>query len=204
MPIEIFDVPQRSPEWLDIRKGIPTSSMFGAVMAGLKTGKDSKTRDNYMRKLAGEILSDIPMESHSNDEMERGVAQEPELRARYSFMHDAEIAEVGFIRSGNKGCSPDGLIGKDGMLEIKSAAPHVMIEILLDGGVPARHLPQVQGNLWVAERAWIDVVIGSAPKMPLFVERVYRNENYIKTIAGAVSDFNAELREMVKKIEALA
>lgn len=204
MAIEVFDFPQRSDEWYRVRMGIPTASMFATVMAGSKTGKESVGRASYMRKLAGEILSDIPMESYTNEAMERGTAQEPELRARYAFMHDAEIAQIGFIRNGGKGCSPDGLIGKDGMLEIKSAAPHVMVEILLEGGLPAKHLPQVQGNLWVAEREWIDVVIGSAPKMPLFVERVYRNEAYIKTIAGAVADFNAELREMVKQIEAMS
>lgn len=204
MPIEIIDCPQKSEEWYRARMGIPTASMFGTVMAGTKTGKDSKTRDTYMRKLAGEKLSGIPMESYSNEDMERGVEQEPEIRARYAFMHDADITEVGFIRHGTKGCSPDGLIGDVGMLEIKSAAPHVMIEILLAGEIPAKHIPQVQGNLWVAEREWIDVVIGSSPKLPLFVRKIFRNEPYIKTIAGAVADFNGELREMVKRIEAMS
>jgi hypothetical protein len=200
MPIEIFDCPQKSPEWYRVRMGLPTASMFGTVMAK----GAGKTRDSYMRKLAGEILSDIPMESYSNEDMERGIAQEPELRARYAFMHDEEITEVGFIKNGNKGCSPDGLIGADGMVQFKSAAPHVMIEILLDGGVPAKHLPQCQGELWIAEREWTDLVIGSAPKMPLFVQRIYRDERYIQKITGEVADFNIELREMVEKIRRLS
>jgi hypothetical protein len=200
MPIEIFDCPQKSPEWYRVRMGLPTASMFGTVMAK----GAGKTRDSYMRKLAGEILSDVPMESYSNDDMERGIAQEPELRARYAFMHDEEITEVGFIKNGNKGCSPDGLIGADGMVQFKSAAPHVMIEILLDGGVPAKHLPQCQGELWIAEREWTDLVIGSAPKMPLFVQRIYRDERYIQKITGEVADFNIELREMVEKIRRLS
>jgi hypothetical protein len=200
MPIEIFDCPQKSPEWYRVRMGLPTASMFGTVMAK----GAGKTRDSYMRKLAGEILSDIPMESYSNEDMERGIAQEPELRARYAFMHDEEITEVGFIKNGNKGCSPDGLIGADGMVQFKSAAPHVMIEILLDGGVPAKHLPQCQGELWIAEREWTDLVIGSAPKMPLFVQRIYRDERYIQKITGEVADFNIELREMVEKIRRMS
>jgi hypothetical protein len=200
MPIEIFDCPQKSPEWYRVRMGLPTASMFGTVMAK----GAGKTRDSYMRKLAGEILSDVPMESYSNDDMERGIAQEPELRARYAFMHDEEITEVGFIKNGNKGCSPDGLIGADGMVQFKSAAPHVMIEILLDGGVPAKHLPQCQGELWIAEREWTDLVIGSAPKMPLFVQRIHRDERYIQKITGEVADFNIELREMVEKIRRMS
>lgn len=200
MPIEIFDFPQKSPEWYRVRMGIPTASMFGTVMAK----GAGKTRDSYMRKLAGEILSDVPMESYTNEDMERGIAQEPELRARYAFLHDAEITEVGFIKNGNKGCSPDGLVGDDGMVQFKSAAPHVMVEVLLDGGVPAKHLPQCQGELWIAEREWTDLVIGSAPKMPLFVQRIYRDERYIQRITGEVADFNIELREMVEKIRKMS
>lgn len=201
--IEIFDFPQKSPEWYEVRKGLVTASMFGTVMAKGKGGGDSKTRDSYMRKLAGETLSGIPMETYSNDDMERGVEQEPELRARYSFMHDADIIPVGFIKSGNKGCSPDGLINDDGMVEFKSSAPHVMIEILLANEVPAKHLPQCHGGLWIAERQWVDLVIGSSPKMPLFVRRIHRDENYIRQIAGAVADFNGELHQMVDKIRAM-
>jgi hypothetical protein len=109
-----------------------------------------------MRKLAGEILTGIPMESYSNDDMDRGREQEPEILARYAFEHDIDVAKCGFIRNGKKGCSPDGLIGDDGMVQIKSAAPHVMIEILeawiAKRTIPTKHLPQCQGELWVAER----------------------------------------------------
>lgn len=204
MPIEIIDCEQKSEEWYRARMGIPTASMFSTVLAGWKTGKESRTRDSYMRKLAGEILSDTPMESYSNDDMERGVAQEPELRARYAFLHDADIAEVGFIKNHGTGCSPDGLVGADGMLQIKSAAPHVMIEILLDGGVPAKHIPQLQGEMWVAERKWTDLVIGSAPKMPLFVQRVERDDRYIQMLSQGVAEFNTELKDMVAKIRRMA
>lgn len=204
MPIEIIDCEQKSEEWYRARMGIPTASMFGTVLAGWKTGQESKTRDSYMRKLAGEILSEVPMESYSNDDMERGVAQEPEIRARYAFHYDADIAEVGFIKNHGTGCSPDGLIGTDGMLQIKSAAPHVMIEILLAGAVPAKHIPQLQGEMWVAERQWTDLVIGSAPKMPLFVQRVERSDAYIQMLTQGVAEFNAQLQTMVAKIRRMA
>jgi len=198
--IEIIDCPQKSPEWYLARMGIPTASMFGTVMAQ----GEGKTRNAYMRKLAGELITGIPMESYSNDDMERGIEQEPEIRSRYAFMHDADIIPVGFIKNAGKGCSPDGLIGDDGVVEFKSAAPHVMIEILMDGGVPKKHLPQCYGNLWVTERKWIDLVIGSSPKLPLFVQKIHRDETYIRKITGAVADFNIELRQMVAKIRSMS
>lgn len=203
MSIEVFNFPQRSPEWYEIRRGIPTASMFGTVMASGTGGGESKTRSSYMRKLAGEIITGIPMESYTNEDMERGIAEEPEILNRYSFQEEVDVTAVGFIRNGGKGCSPDGLIGKDGMVQIKSAAAHVMIEILLSGAPPKKHLPQCMGELWVADRKWTDLVIGSSPKLPLFVHRYHRDEKEIRRIAGAVADFNGELREMVKRLEAM-
>lgn len=200
MSIEIIDCEQRSEEWFKARMGMPTASMFGALMVGV----EGKVRASYMRKLAGEILTGIQMESYTNDDMDRGREQEPEILARYAFEHDVEVTPCGFIKNGKKGCSPDGLIGADGMVQIKSAAPHVMIEILMAGTVPKKHLPQCQGELWVAERKWTDLVIGSSPRLPLFVARLERDKQYINDIEVAVHWFNRELAEMVKRIEALS
>jgi hypothetical protein len=201
MPIEIVDCEQRTEEWYRARMGLPTASMFGVIMVQNDTRKG---RSSYMRKLAGEILTGIPMESYTNDDMDRGREQEPEILARYAFEHDVEITRCGFIKNGKKGCSPDGLIGSDGMVQIKSAAPHVMIEILMDDRVPPKHLPQCQGELWVAERKWTDLVIGSSPKLPLFVRRLHWDKGYIADIEVAVHWFNRELADMVKRIEALS
>jgi hypothetical protein len=201
MPIEVFDVPQRSEEWYRVRMGLPTASMFGAIMV---QNEKRAGRASYMRKLAGEILTDIPMESYDNEDMLRGREQEPEILARYAFEHDVDVTPCGFIRNGKKGCSPDGLIGKDGMVQIKSAAPHVMVEILMDVAVPKKHLPQCQGELWVAERKWTDLVIGSSPKLPLAVFRLQRDQAYINEIEVAVHWFNRELDDMVKRIRALS
>jgi hypothetical protein len=205
MPIEIINVPQRSEEWYRARMGLPTASMFGVVMAqGRERGTDSKGRASYMRKLAGEIITGIPMESYTNDDMDRGREQEPEILARYCFENDVEVTPCGFIKNGKKGCSPDGLVKDKGMVQIKSAAPHVMIEILMDGTAPKKHWPQCFGELWVAEREWTDLVIGSSPKLPLFVHRFHRDQAYINEIEVAVHWFNRELDQMVRRIEALS
>jgi len=202
MPIEIINCEQRSEEWYRARLGIPTASMYATVMA--KSGADSKGRSSYMRKLAGEILTNTPMESYSNEDMEAGIEKEPEIIARYAFERDVVVTPVGFIRNGRTGCSPDGLIGDDGMVQIKWASPHVMIEILLAGQVPAKHLPQCLGELMVSGRTWNDLVIGSHPGLPLFVHRVTRDEREILNLQGGVHQFNVELQAMVKKIEALS
>jgi len=186
--IEVFDFAQGSPEWFVARLGIPTASEFGAV----KAKGEGKTRRTYMMKLIGELMTGEPCEGFSNAHMERGKEMEPDARNLYAFHLDLEPVQVGFIRNGRKGCSPDSLVGNNGMSEIKTKLPHLQAEVLLADRLPPEHLPQCQGNLWVAEREWIDFV-SYWPKMPLFVKRVYRDEVYIKTLATEVDLFLAEL-----------
>lgn len=196
--MEVFDIEQGGEDWFKARLGIPTASKFATVMAK----GEGKTRSEYMRKLAGEVLTGEPMDSYTNAHMERGKAMEDEARDFYAFLHDAEIQRVGFVRNGQKGASPDSLIGADGGLEIKTALAHIQIERLMKNELPPEHRAQVQGGLWVAEREWWDFVSYS-PKLPLLTVRVYRDAAYIAKLAAEVDRFNSELAEMVEKIRAL-
>jgi len=194
--MQIFtDIEQGSPEWFACRAGIPTASKFSTVMAG----GDGKTRSKYMRQLAGEILTGEPTESFSSTHMERGKVMEDEARQTYAFITDAEIQKVGFIRNGNKGGSPDSLIGTSGGLEIKTALPDIQIDRLERNRLPPEHKAQVQGNLWVSEREWWDFV-SFWPKLPILTVRVYRDEEYIKQLSEAVDAFNDELSSLVERI----
>jgi hypothetical protein len=200
MPAQIIRCDQGSPEWFAARLGIPTASMFGTVMAeGRTKGSPSLTRAKYMRELVGERITGVANEGFNNAHMERGKAQEASARKLYSFLKDESLEQVGFIRNGDTGCSPDSLAGKKGMAEFKSALPHILIDVLQADRVPPEHIPQCQGNLWVAEREWIDLGI-FWPKMPMFVKRIFRDEPYIKEMAKAVSLFNEELAELEAKI----
>lgn len=199
MPLQIFECEQGTPEWLACRLGIPTASQFDTVMAKGKSGGDSKTRRTYMLKLIGERLTGEPQYSYSNDHMERGKIMEAEARDWYVFQTDRELHQVGFIRNGDKGASPDSLIGNDGGLEIKTKLAHLQLEVLLCGEVPTEHKPQIQGQLWVMEREWIDFV-SYWPKLPPFVKRVYRDEPYIAQLAAAVSQFNAEMDDLQARV----
>lgn len=193
--IEVIACEQNSDEWIRARLGIPTASKFATVMAK----GQGKTRNEYMRKLAGEILTGEPMEHFSNQHMERGHEMEPEARDLYAFMHDCEPELIGFIRNGPKGCSPDSLVEANGMVEIKTKLPHLQIDCLLAAKLPPEHKAQCQGALWVAEREWIDFV-SYWPKLPLFVVREYRDEDYIANLSSEIDRFNDDLAEMVERI----
>lgn len=121
----------------------------------------------------------------------------------YCMLADVDVTRVGFIRNDlhRAGCSPDSLIGDDGMLEIKTRAGHLQVELLLDGEVPTAHRAQLQGQLWIAERQWVDFFAYS-PGLRPFLKRVYRDDLYIARIAKAVSIFNAELNLIVEQVAA--
>jgi hypothetical protein len=199
--IEIIDCEQGSESWRRARLGIPTASCFSAILTKGKGSEPSKTRLSYMRRLAAEIVLGEPLESFTNGSIERGKAMEPEARDYYALLHDVDPQIVGFIRNGQKGCSPDAFIGNDGILEIKTSRPDLLIEIIDRDEVPEEHVAQIQGNLWVAEREWLDLIIYYT-KMPAFIKRSYRDESYIANLSDAVEIFNAELDAMVERIRA--
>lgn len=201
--MKIIDCQQGTPEWHAARAGIPTASEFSTVLASGKTkGSESVTRRRYIHKLAGERITGEPAESYSNQFMERGHVMEPQAREDYAFIHDVEPQIVGFVTTddGTAGCSPDSLIGEVGALEIKSAAPHILLDHMLKGDFPAEHRAQCQGVLWVAERDWIDLV-AYWPKMKPFIVRAGRDEAYIADLAKAVAIFNEEVAAVVEQYQ---
>lgn len=197
--IEVFDCDQNSGEWLEARRGLPTASMFATIMAKGKDGGASLTRRKYLYKLAGEILTGEVQDGYSNAHMERGHEMEPDARNMYAMMTDASPELVGFIRNGAKGASPDSLVGANGLLEIKTKLPDLLIDVLIKGEFPAEHRAQCQGALWVAEREWIDIAV-YWPKLPLFIKRAARDEVYIADMSKAVDAFNEELAGVVEKV----
>ena len=202
--MEIFsDVPQNSDEWLELRAGMPTASMFKDVTAKKgPRGGIPKGRQTYLWKLAGEILTGEPMDHYINADMERGHEREAEASDLYAFLRDVEPVQVGFIRNGNCGASPDRLIEADGLLEIKDAAPHIQIERLLKGVLPPEHKPQAQGQLMVSQRSWVDWMSHCRGLPPLLI-RVERDEAYIAGLKIDVDEFVDELDALVAKIRSM-
>lgn len=191
---EIFDVAQNSPEWFEARRGIVTASRFADVLAK----GQGITRRKYLLTLAGEAITGECAESFGNVHTERGHEMEAEARDLYAFARDADPQLVGFMRRGRAGCSPDALIGDDGMLEIKTKLPHLQLDVLDKGKLPSEHVAQVQGQLWIAGRDWADFV-SYWPKLPLFCIRVERDDKYIAVLKQAVDDFVGELDVYIKR-----
>jgi putative phage-type endonuclease len=195
----IKDIPQGSDEWLALRFGWITASKFKDVLAK----GQGKTRKSYMYQLAAEALTGERVETYSNEYMEWGTLTEPQARAMYELDSGNTVDEVSFIKldEPNKiGCSPDGLIGDDGMVEIKCPKTTTQIETFLSGKMPSGHRAQVQGQLWVSGRQWTDFV-SFDPRIDgessYFCVRVERDEEYIKEIEHACFQFAADLKLML-------
>jgi YqaJ-like viral recombinase domain len=183
--VKIFDYPQGSPEWHKVRAGKPTASKFSAILAK----GEGKTRKKYLYQLAGEIVSDTVIETYSNAHMERGRAMEEEARNKYAFLHSGtKLQQVGFVFNG--------------VLEIKTKLPDLLIDCILADRVPPEHMAQCQGNIWLSEREWLDLVVHYT-NMPQFEKRVYRDDIYIKkTLMPEIRSFNDDLNDLVAKLRA--
>lgn len=200
--MQIHNVEQRSEEWYAVKAGVPSSSMFHAALAEGRGKTDSATRRSYMLRLAGERLTGEPMDSYQNHHMQRGIEREREALRLYAFAYDQKPHAVGFIRNGDIGCSPDGLIGADGLVEVKDKLPHLQIDVLDRGEVPSVHATQLQGQLLVTCRSWVDFV-SHCRGLPLFVKRVHRDEKRIAQIKLGLQTFCDELEFLVEKIRAM-
>jgi hypothetical protein len=201
MSIELVNCAQGSVDWFEARRGVPTASEFKAVMSKGRGSAPSQTRRTYLLKLLGEKITGVSTDDFEgfNRHMERGHEMEGDARRFYALTTDEKPLQIGFIRNtspfGVVGCSPDSTIGTAGLLEIKTKLPHLQLELLLADELPAEHLAQVQGQLWVAERDWLDF-LSYWPGMKPFLKRYYRDEAYIATLKVEVEAFQSELAEL--------
>lgn len=193
---EFFDVSQGSDDWHQLRCGIATASEFNII---LRDGETSKTLNEYRLKKAGEILTGQPAESYSNWHHERGKMHEPLAREAFVDNFGVELDRIGFVKNEFAGCSPDSLIRPDGGLETKSMLPHLLIPILVKQAFPPQFKAQCQGNIWICECDWWYLAI-FWPGLPLYVQRIYRDEQYIARLKDAVIKFNDEVAEIVEHI----
>lgn len=193
--LKIIDCEQGTPEWSQARTGVITASCFSDVLAK----GQGKTRKTYMLKLAGERITGSPMDSFNNGHMERGKEQEAVARQLYVERTGNEVIPCGFMRNENLGYSPDGLIGDDGLIEIKTKLAHLQAEALLADKVPNEHLGQIQGGLLVTGRQYLDF-ISYCPNMPIFIKRVFRDEAYLSNLREELAKFEAELAQTVETI----
>lgn len=157
-----------------------------------------------MMKLLAERMTGVPQESYSAKWMEEGSECEPQARDYYTGLHNVIVEQVGFIQMGDDvGASPDGLVDEEGMIEIKCPFPSTHLGYILKGTLPSIYEPQVQGQLWVTGRKWVDF-ISFDPRVssrPYWSIRIIRDEPYIRDLETAVEQFVYELKTLEEKVK---
>jgi hypothetical protein len=215
--VEIFSTekyPQGSDQWFKLRLGMATASVAKMVLAEGLDGDESKTRATLLYRLAGERISGLPAETFENEAMRRGRTMEFKALSDYSFKSDVEVHQVGFVRRTIKrevsgvrfpdlvvGCSPDGLVGEDGGVQIKTMKPELITRLIDRQTFPTEHKAQCQWEMWVTGRQWWDLkIFYEGISIPPF--RLNRIEADMLKIRKAAEAFDWELREILKRLKA--
>lgn len=194
------DCIQGTPEWFAAKCGIPSASNFDKIIT--TKGEPSKSATKYMYQLAAERVTGRSEESYTNVAMERGKETEAEARNLYEMLHDVKIEQVGFCypdEARTCGASPDGLIGKDGLIEIKCPMAFASVGYILEGVLPTDYIQQVQGQLYVTGRKWLDFLSYYPGLRPMIV-RVQRDDKFIALLQQVLNNFCAELEKITEKI----
>lgn len=195
---------QRSEEWFQARLGKVTASRVADVLAKIKSG-ESASRRNYKIQLVSERLTGERQETYVNQAMQDGIDREFYARERY-VQQFGEVEEVGFVKHPTleAGASPDGLVGTDGIIEIKCPMGSTHTETLMTQEVPSKYVPQIQFQLLVTGRKWCDFVSYN-PMFPenlqVFVRRVFANKEYQQELEDEVKQFLKEVDDVISKLK---
>jgi putative phage-type endonuclease len=195
---------QRSEEWFQARLGKVTASRVADVLAKIKSG-ESASRRNYKIQLVSERLTGEKQETYINQAMQDGIDREQFARDRY-VQQFGEVEEVGFVKHPTleAGASPDGMVGDDGIIEIKCPMGSTHTETLMTQDIPSKYIPQVQFQLLVTGRKWCDFVSYN-PMFPehlqIFVKRIEADTAYQKELEVEVKQFLKEVDDVINKLK---
>lgn len=204
--VRLHDAEQGSDEWHALRCGILTASAVRDIVTPtLKLAANDKTRA-LVNKLAIQRVTGIPEDNFTSYDMLRGHIDEEAARNIYSAKY-APVVEIGFItnaRYPNFGYSPDGLVGTDGLIEVKSRAPHLHLASIIakenGEGIPKEYMAQVQSGLLISEREWCDF-ISFSHGLPMMVHRVFPDPVYQAAIAEAAEQFEATVTGIIAQYQ---
>lgn len=195
----LHDLVQGTDEWHAARRGIITASVIGQLItpSTLKPANNPVAR-SVTATLVAERITGFTEPTRMTDDMWRGVEDEPRAREKYAE-HHAPVDEAGFMileRDGFKlGYSPDGLVGADGLIEIKSRRAKKHLQTILADQVPTENMAQLQAGLFVSGRQWIDYV-SYCGGMPLWVKRVHPDPMWFQAIPAVVHQFEKQAHLM--------
>ena len=204
--MRVIQCEQRSAEWYQARTGKPTASRFADVLDRLKTGKPGAKRTNYIAELAVERLTGSMVEKFVTKAMERGTELEPEARASYEANTAELVDALGFALHDTLecGCSPDGLVGSDGLVEIKCPENILKIAEMWRTRDFSDYEAQVHGQMWITGRKWCDLVIYD-PRlkragMDTLIHRFHQTEEWVSRLETEMAAFIAEVDAYVAEI----
>lgn len=201
---------QRTQEWYAQRAGKLTASSFADVMNVLKSGEPGANRRALVTRLAVERLTGERVDTFNNEAMRRGTELEPEARAAFEAETGELVEETGFVPHPEfdfVGCSPDGLMGDDGLVELKCPANMAKhLDALRSNEHAAEYRWQLQGQLWVTGRQWVKAV-SYDPRFPshlrLAICHIERDEQAIKQLASECERANAEIETILADLRAI-
>src|SRR5262245_49761213 len=207
MPIYYPGVAQNTEQWDALRRGIPTSSHFEKIWTPPSTkypkGQKARQWEKYACVLLTERYLNRTLLVYVSEHMEKGKEKEPEAVSDYEWETKKKVELVGFVHNDAKtiGCSPDGLVGEDGIVEFKVPKPeNKMWYIVNENALRNTYYPQLQGQLYVSERKWVDAYPYNDNELPSVVRRCERDEEYIGLLAAALDEFNDYLAALWNKL----
>lgn len=205
-PGNFLDVIQGSREWFEARCGTITASRTGDVVAIKVNGEAKVERDHYRAELVAERLTRQPYPRFVSQDMRWGLEQEPFARAAYELDRGVLVETAGFVLHpdiAGFGCSPDGLIGDDGLLQIKCPATATHLKWLLAGAIPEEHCPQMLSEMSCTGRIWCDFM-SFDPRMPehlqKFIIRFHRDEDLIRKQNRVIVHFRQEIESVLARL----
>ena len=184
--MRVTEFEQRTEGWFQARLGCPSASSFHRLITS--TGKPAATAMAYIDELVAERITGKQASVYVSEAMQRGTDLEPLAKEVYELVSGESVFDIGFCKHDDleAGCSPDGLVGDNGLLEIKCPMAHTMVGYLRAGNkLPSKYKAQVQGQMWITDRDSCDFLCYH-PDMTLLLVRVERDQEFIDKLAEQV------------------
>ena len=197
--MKIYNFEQRTEDWYNIRKGKMTASNAETIIA------NGKGLETYIYNLMAEYYSLAEKENYINADMQRGIDLEPEAKIEFQFYTGLDIKEVGCVELNEYIlASPDGLIGDDGLIEIKCPNDSIYFKLLLSNNIKPEYIAQMQMQMYVTERQYCYFVSYNPNfEKSLYIKKINRDEEMIEKLKKGLergTQLRKEIKENFRKV----
>ena len=198
-PIYRYDIIQRTPEWIEIKRGKMSASNADTILA------NGKGLETYIYSLMAEYYSKGEKVHYTNADIERGILLEPEAKIEFQFYTGLDIKEVGYVEFNEYILvSPDGLIGDDGLIEIKCPNDSIYFKLLLSNNIKPEYIAQMQMQLYVTDRQYCYFVSYNPNfEKSLYIKKITRDEEMIEKLKKGLergTQLIKEIKENFRKV----